>query len=282
MRQILALCEKMRFFMYYAFSTSTEQEFQCEYMTDVFCITHVHGYFELIFVVEGEINIQTENADISVNSGNMAIMMPYEVHGFKTLNSSKILVMEFPVEYIAEYRKLFDGRTFENPVVNMSESLKSLVYELIMEQSKDVFDKKSIIYRAISEFMKKTELTESGAIPGDIFRRAVMYISENFSEDISQQSVADAIGVSAVHLSRVLSRQQNFGFIEIVNSARIKEAKKLMEETDMSVADVAFAVGFGSIRNFNRICKKYFNCTPTDLRKSEKVEFMTKKEATQF
>ena len=38
--------------MYYAFSTATEKEFQCEYMTDVFCITHVHGYFELIFVME--------------------------------------------------------------------------------------------------------------------------------------------------------------------------------------------------------------------------------------
>ena len=85
-----------------------------------------------------------------------------------------------------------------------------------------------------------------------------------------------------MHLSRILSKQQNFGFIEIVNSARIKEAKKLMEETNMSVTDVAFTVGFGSIRNFNRICKKYFNCTPKELRNSEKVKFMTKKEATQI
>ena len=268
--------------MYYAFSTATEKEFQCEYMTDVFCITHVHGYFELIFVMDGEINIQTENADISVKAGNMAIMMPYEIHGFKTLDSSKMLVMEFPVEYIAEYKKLFEGKTFKSPVVDMSSLLQEMVYELITEQNKSIFDKKAIIYRAVSEFMKKTELTEFGAIPSDIFRRAVKYISENFAEDISQQSVASAIGVSTEHLSRVLSRQQNFGFIEIVNSARIKEAKKLMEETSMSVADVAFTVGFGSIRNFNRICKKYFNCTPTDLRKSEKVEFMTKKEATQI
>ncbi len=266
--------------MYYAFSTFTENEFQCEYMTDVFCITHVHGYFELIFVVGGEISIQTENQDLSVSAGNMAIMLPYEVHGFKTLESSKMLVMEFPIEYISEYKKLFEGKTFKSPVVDMSSSLQALVFELIHEQNKDVFDKKAIIYRAISEFMKKTELTSQGTIPSDIFRKAVIYISENFSEDLSQQKVASEIGVSTVHLSRILSRQQNFGFIEIVNSARIKEAKKLMEETNMSVADVAFSVGFGSIRNFNRICKKYFNCTPTDLRKSEKVEFMTKKEAT--
>ena len=267
---------------YYAFSTATEKEFQCEYMADVFCITHVHGYFELIFVTEGEISIQNENADINVSSGNMAIMMPYEVHGFKTLNTSKMLVMEFPIEYIPEYKKIFEGKSFKTPVINMSESLKSLIFELIKEENKDVFDKKAIIYRAIAEFMKKSELTTTGTVPSDIFRKAVKYISENFADDLSQQKVASEIGVSAVHLSRVLSRQQNFGFVEIVNSARIKEAKKLMEETNMSVAEVAFTVGFGSIRNFNRICKKYFNCTPKDLRNSEKVEFMIKKEATQI
>ena len=93
---------------YYSFCTSTGQEFQCEYMRDVFCITHVHEYFELIFVTEGEISIQTDNADINVSAGNMAIMMPYEVHGFKTINTSKMLVMEFPVEYIPEYKKVFE------------------------------------------------------------------------------------------------------------------------------------------------------------------------------
>ena len=57
----------------------------------------------------------------------------------------------------------------------------------------------------------------------------------------------------------------------------------LMEETSLSVADVAFRAGFGSIRNFNRLCKKYFNCTPIDLRKKESnVEFLSKKDSIQF
>ncbi len=267
---------------YYAFSTSTQREFQCEYMIDVFCIIHVHGYFELIFVIDGEIDIQTENADITLRAGDMTIIMPYEAHGLKTLTKSKILVMEFPIEYVSEYKKVFEGKSFKTPVVNMSELLKGLISELIKERDKDVFEKKAIIYRSVSEIMKKSELTTVDAVPNDIIRKTVRYISENYANDLSQQKVASAIGVSAVHLSRVLSRQQNFGFVEIVNSARIKEAKKLMEETDMSVTDVAFMVGFGSIRNFNRICRKYFNCTPKELRNPEKVEFMTKKETMQI
>ena len=154
-----------------------------------------------------------------------------------------------------------------------------MICELIGDENRSVFDKKAIIYRAVSEFLKKTELIDVIDSTNDIIVKTVMYISENFAEDISEKSVAKAIGVSAGHLSRVLSKQHNFGFAEILNSARAKEAKTLMETTDLSVSEVAFAVGFGSIRNFNRICKIYFNCTPKELRKSKKVEFMIKKTA---
>lgn len=268
--------------MYYAFFTSTGREFQCEYIEDVFCISHVHGYFEIIFVLEGEINIMTDKNELTADSGKMAMIMPYEVHGFKTPKHSRILVMEFPTEYIIEYKKMFEGRSFRNSIIDMSESLVSFIDEMISEKITDEFSKKAVIYHAVSEYMKKTELVEINASAMDIFKRAVIYISENFTENISQDSVAEALGISSVHLSRILSKQQNISFSEIINSARAQEAKRLMEETDKYVSQVAFDAGFGSIRNFNRICRRYFNCTPTELRNKDKIRFIEKKEAKQL
>ena len=60
------------------------------------------------------------------------------------------------------------------------------------------------------------------------------------------------------------------GFSEILNSLRVFAAKQKLEQTTSPVIEVALETGFGSIRNFNRVFKKFFGCNPSDVRKPEK------------
>ena len=57
-------------------------------------------------------------------------------------------------------------------------------------------------------------------------------------------------------------------FIEYLNYVRISHAERLLYRTDRSVLDVAMDVGFSSVSYFNRIFKRFRNCTPNDFRKA--------------
>ena len=269
--------------MYYSFTTSTKKELQCELICDVDCILHLHSHFEMVFALDGCVEVSVDDNCYSLQKNEMALITPYSSHSFKTVSSSRIIVIEFPTSYIREYKKLFLGKEFKKTVMPTPETVRDCIKELISEDGDDDFMKISLIYRTFSEYMRKNEMVYRTGISSDVFRRAVEYIHEHYDENPDEATVSKALGVSRVTLSRAINKKQNFTFADIVNTAKIEEAKKLMEETSLSVADVAFRAGFGSIRNFNRLCKKYFNCTPIDLRKKESnVEFLSKKDSIQF
>ena len=85
-------------------------------------------------------------------------------------------------------------------------------------------------------------------------------------EALNLETVAKQIGITRVHLSRVLNQRHGDGFSGIVNSLRVQYAKRLIEGSALSLSEIAFQSGFGSIRNFNRIFQKSFGCSPTSIR----------------
>lgn len=88
---------------------------------------------------------------------------------------------------------------------------------------------------------------------------------------LTEQSVGElaiALGVSDRHLRRVL--QQEFGVspIQLAQTQRLLLAKRLLSDTHLSVAEVAFASGFSSVRRLNALFQKRYRLNPSALRKA--------------
>ena len=262
---------------YYITEKSTEPDFYlCEVSRDVFCVPHIHYYMEFVFVFDGEITLTKDNKRFLLKKDNFAVVMPYEIHGYETDIHSDILVVGFPPEYISEYENLLSAKTFSNPVLFMSDILKGAAGMFYKNGKKNRFEIKALVYYAISLFLKNSELVDSTVGKNDILRKAIIYISEHYCENITLKSVASKMGITAVHLSRTLSNEGNMSFNSMLTSMRLRKAKKLLEETDLSVSEVAYESGFGSIRNFNRMFERYFKCTPKSVRnKSVEIRFVT-------
>ena len=263
---------------YYIGKESLNLDFYlCERNIDVFCVPHIHYSAEFVFVLDGELILTKDEKTLTLKKDDMAIIMPYEIHGFKTEKHSDTLVIGFQPDYISEYKHTFMGKTFENHVTPMTERIKSHILEFSQSIETDIFEIKSLIYSVIAEFMKKSTLTDSKTAQNDTLRRAMIYISKHYAENISLKKVAFEIGVTSVHLSRTLNSASVMCFTDIVNCLRLREAKRLLEQTDIPISELAYEAGFGSIRNFNRLFEKYFNCTPKDVRnKSVKVNFLVR------
>jgi AraC-like DNA-binding protein len=103
---------------------------------------------------------------------------------------------------------------------------------------------------------------------GDSFSRIIDYVEAHFKEDIDLDSVARAIGAHPVTVSKLFAKNTGVGFHYYLQYQRCSHAAYLLKNTNMSVSDIAYESGFGSIRSFNRAFAAIYGVTPTEYRKA--------------
>ena len=82
----------------------------------------------------------------------------------------------------------------------------------------------------------------------------------------TEAMLAARIGLSARHLRRLFLTHLGVSPDQLARSRRAHFARRLLDDTDLTVTDIAFAAGFGSLRQFNRTMREVFRASPTDLR----------------
>jgi len=82
----------------------------------------------------------------------------------------------------------------------------------------------------------------------------------------TEATLAARIGMSARHLRRLFLAHLGVSPDQLARSRRAHFARRLLDDTDLTVSDIAFAAGFGSLRQFNRTMRDVFRASPTDLR----------------
>lgn len=93
------------------------------------------------------------------------------------------------------------------------------------------------------------------------------YVAEHFSmPELTIVTVGKSLGYSQKKISKVMNDVFKMSFKQYLTSIRIHEAKRLLLETDRLVIDIALAVGFNSISNFNRVFKTSTQLSPLEYR----------------
>jgi AraC family transcriptional regulator of adaptative response / DNA-3-methyladenine glycosylase II len=103
-------------------------------------------------------------------------------------------------------------------------------------------------------------------VRGDVVARAMRLIADGVVDRDGVGGLARRLGYSERHLVRIMSAELGAGPLAIARAQRAHTARLLIETTDMSITDVAFAAGFGSVRQFNDTVREVFAAAPSDLR----------------
>lgn len=103
------------------------------------------------------------------------------------------------------------------------------------------------------------------------FTRVVEYIGQNFQRyDFSLEEVAEFAGVSAAYMSRLFKEKIGCKYIEYLTACRMEQAKRLLIESDMSIKDIAEAVGYVNVPGFRNKFKSYYGINASEIRKKYK------------
>ncbi|MGN6781133.1 MAG: bifunctional transcriptional activator/DNA repair enzyme AdaA, partial [Marmoricola sp.] len=103
-------------------------------------------------------------------------------------------------------------------------------------------------------------------LAGDAAGRAMRLIGDGLVDRDGVEGLAAALGYSTRQLHRIVSAAYGAAPLALARSRRAQAARTLVEGSDLSFADVAFAAGFGSVRQFNDTLRAVYAASPTELR----------------
>jgi len=98
-----------------------------------------------------------------------------------------------------------------------------------------------------------------------IVKQAISYMEQHYKEKLQLTDVAEKVYVSHWHLSKLLNSTGK-SFSDVLNEIRIENAKELMEDSSLHIADISERVGFADTAHFSRVFKKYTGMSANEYR----------------
>ncbi len=250
---------------------------------------HTHDYYQLIYCQRGVGRIRIGKEYYSAFPGRAYLVRPMEIHGITPKDSLRLIEIKFTVE----------GESFD-------ESVRQIPSEFELDEHLSLrLSFKEIVKEGLAEKIYTNEATNSALMlflirllrkhnvdaeetpchsfyfdtpkrrtaDGDRdveFVQVIDYIEKHLSEPITLDELSSIAHFEKSYLTVRFKEIWGLSPMKYVNYMRIERAKLLLKTTDMSVTDVAGAVGFGSIHYFSRYFKEKENMTPNEYRNERK------------
>lgn len=235
---------------------------------------HRHDYFEFEIVMSGSALHELNGVRETLERGDVIALSPSDVHRFSVL--SPVRICNFCIYYKdapSAVEKLLSSVKFP---------LRGRFSEGDLDELIELFERTEQATRAGGEFEREiitayTVLfltrffsgTQSQAAEGVGYThvaRAMEFIAENFTTDITLDDVAQSVHLNAGYFSKLFTRISGKSFVRYLTEQRVEYARHLLTATDQSVTDIAFASGFGSFSAFSRAFRACTHMTPHEFR----------------
>lgn len=246
----------------------------------------VHNHPELAFVLEGTLHIETSTRKVPVATGSVIVVAPWMYHlPVPTANCTRILWIAFKQTHLGVW---IIRRSTERPAVVIEEqgidmistsrgyeSMHALIQEL-SDEAEDWLDivKNDLstlmirIRRAIKEKERPASDRDRTSRTDTLVLAAQDYIERNYNRDTSISDVAHYVALSVNYFANLFKKRTGETIGEYITTVRIREAQRLLRQSDFMVSEIAYIVGYRSPYYFSRVFRKAVNQSPTEYRDS--------------
>ena len=119
------------------------------------------------------------------------------------------------------------------------------------------------VYERLVQLLLGTDISEYYMEPT---KKAIKYIRQHYTQDLSLNQAAETIGVNSSYLSRIFKEDCGMGFAEYLNSIRVKQAQYLIERSDIKLREIVKLVGFNNYTYFFKVFKTAVGITPLEYK----------------
>lgn len=262
---------------------------------------HWHEEIEFMFLQKGSFRAEINMMQYELEAPCICVINSGELHSLRVLSEEyaenaivfhpRLLVFLEPdqmQEQIIDV--LLDNRLQLPRIINPSDAVWNTVFHeyLCMEQafmrdSRQIGQDQLLADSAVSQLIVKASLLKILAVlqtagllqirqpQEDVkvsyIKAALSYIQEHYKEKIYIRDLAAEAGLNEQYFCRLFRKVIRMSPVEYMNSYRMRKAIALLEQTEMSVTDVAYECGFHDMGGFIREFKKITKTTPLQYRK---------------
>ncbi len=248
---------------------------------------HSHPQYELTFIASSSGMRYIGDHIHNFTSGDLVLVGTNLPHSWKTVGEQqslvKAIIIQFSEDFLGtnwldkfEFSQIKQLLTLSARGIQFSDATaKALAPTLLQLPEKSAFDKVIGLVQILQTLAQKKEhqlLSTAGfntSITGEDSKRistVLTYVKNNVQSKIAISMVASLVGLTEVSFCRYFKKVHNKPFIAFLNEFRIALACKLLIETDLTVSEIGYECGFGSITLLHRLFKKKHFMTPLDYR----------------
>lgn len=236
---------------------------------------HLHSALELLYVESGSLSMIIDGKPYPLGPTTLAIAFPNLTHSYEVLpdtDYSGVIAICDP-KVLPDFAQTFAKSIPVCPILTGEQLHPDVLFALYGLEKEYSTSQDPVVSKAYFQLLLGRVLpilplkpADSESAP-DLTYRLVQYISQHFKEPLSLSLVANHLGVSKYHLSRIFSQKLHMNFNEYVNQLRADHAATLIRTTDYTFTYISLEAGFENQRTFNRVFRQFYGKTPSEFRR---------------
>ena len=244
---------------------------------------HSHSFYEIVCVLNGLVENCTEKSTFYMGSGDICIMNLASSHSLKVVDPQAIVFnigIEATEMESGTFKNLYRSATFLGNFLREKEDLDYLYFpsngslrlaQLIQtmltthaRKSAGVpFLLASEVMQLLGELVDLNEYSYWGV--NNRVMELLDYVEKHYAT-VSLAELAQEFNYSESYLSRFVKKQTGQQISRIIMGKKMEKAGLLLQNTDLSVNEIALEVGYQSYSHFHKVFKKWYRQTPNDYR----------------
>ncbi len=278
-----------------------KQSFWMEYLKEAqsgnMSHTHYHEHYEVYYQMSGERTYFIEDQVYAVKTGDLVLINICDLHRTTAGSSSSYgrILIEFNRDFMADffqkaadmpYMACFEKGIHILPLTQRQQTfIEERLFLMLREyEGKETgFDTRLHLLLAdllicINRYIENPHL--NGAVtkrnlPGqddmhEKIAQAARYINESYADPLSLQDLAKRFNISYFYFCRMFREVTGFTLTEYVANVRVRKARRLLEETDLSITLISGQTGFDNCTSFGRVFRQHLGTSPLKYRKHYK------------
>lgn len=233
---------------------------------------HVHEPAEVVCLTKGEMDMMIAGKVYRISEGDIIIAFPTVTHSYEYVSEDADgLSLIFLPDTISEFSGAFRTMQPVCPVLKGADrpgEMSGLIHQMktISLQESSPY-KLGYLHLFLAYLLSSLSLQPmTSRAQYGLSQQALHYISEHFTEPLTLETTARALGISRIHLSHIFSQQLHINFRDYINTLRIDRACFLLRDPFYSISQIAYLCGYGNLRTFHRAFMLKRNTTPASFR----------------
>ena len=230
---------------------------------------HMHRCYEMVLMLEGEMNMQIDNTKYSLKAGDLILVKPYRIHSYETEAgmSGTCLLCVFSDDLIAAVSTSISKYKLHSILLHDIPTLYRDMF-MNMQEKNDIASIKGFLYAVCALFYLEIDYTEEDTFSGStqLLRDIFIYIENNIGNSCTLHDLAKELRYNESYLSRMFLKSVGITYTEYVRNIKMDHACYLLRNTNESIFSIATKCGYATHSSFNRCFKQLIGVTPQEYR----------------